>query len=720
MGPIQVVVTDANNLVLEVTPTPSTTVILDRGIAGPVGPAGPGDVNGPASATDNAVARFDGTTGKLIQNSVVLVSDTGAVSGVTDLTASGAVTLSGGTANGVAYLNGSKVLTTGSALTFNGTALVLNTPSTGLSGVLTTNGTANLGLYVTGTGYSYAGASANEAWLYAANTTNIGSDGNFPIKFLSNNSEQMRLTSTGLGIGTSSPSYPLHVNATGNGTKARFTNGTTTLDLYCGGTEVYTGTAGSSTSWAYATANTYIAGYVNGTERMRIDSSGNVGIGTSSPNTKLQVSGNAVIGDGTIGAPASGYQLRITNDSSEYYDFGRSASTGYFTINASQASPYRGFNWSYGGTAQMTLDSSGNLGLGVTPVSQNGKVFHIDGGAGAADIRLTNNATGSAINNGGLLTLSGSDIYLWNLENNILSFGTNNTERARITSGGDVGIGTSSPLTKLDVVGTITSSNPTNTVGQTADVVLNTYNTNFGPTNTATLQSVLNNTTTGENDFFIKQFNHISGSTSEIVLKASSGSSGFVSLYTANTERARITSGGDLLVGTTSFPGAGSATTGAALGSAGSVSVQRAAATPCFFGRSNDGEIMALYSGTTQRGVVSISGATTTYGSVSDYRLKENITPLTGVLSKVMALKPSAFNFKEFPNQQVNGFIAHEVAEVEPIAVTGEKDGVGEDNKPIYQSVDPAKLVPLLTAAMQEQQAIITALTARVAALESI
>jgi hypothetical protein len=120
MGPIQVVVTDANNLVLEVTPTPSTTVILDRGIAGPVGPAGPGDVNGPASATDNAVARFDGTTGKLIQNSVVLVSDTGAVSGVTDLTASGAVTLSGGTANGVAYLNGSKVLTTGSALTFDG------------------------------------------------------------------------------------------------------------------------------------------------------------------------------------------------------------------------------------------------------------------------------------------------------------------------------------------------------------------------------------------------------------------------------------------------------------------------------------------------------------------------------------------------------------------------------------------------------------------------
>jgi hypothetical protein len=85
-----------------------------------------------------------------------------------------------------------------------------------------------------------------------------------------------------LGIGTSSPSYPLHVNATGNGTKARFTNGTTTLDLFCGGTEVYTGTAGATTSWAYANANTYIAGYVNGAERMRLDSSGNLLVGISS------------------------------------------------------------------------------------------------------------------------------------------------------------------------------------------------------------------------------------------------------------------------------------------------------------------------------------------------------------------------------------------------------------------------------------------------------
>ena len=96
-----------------------------------------GDVVGPASATDNAVARFDLTTGKLIQNSVVIIGDTGDVTGVGALSASGNVTLSGGTANCVTYLNGSKVLTSGSALTFDGTSL-------GVGGVPTIQGELNV------------------------------------------------------------------------------------------------------------------------------------------------------------------------------------------------------------------------------------------------------------------------------------------------------------------------------------------------------------------------------------------------------------------------------------------------------------------------------------------------------------------------------------------------------------------------------------------------
>jgi hypothetical protein len=217
----------------------------------------------------------------------------------------------------------------------------------------------------------------------------------------------------------------------------------------------------------------------------------------------------------------------------------------------------------------------------------------------------------------------------------------------------------------------------------------------------------------------VAQVNMVGGESMR--LQSSSFGSGTalpMTFWLGNAERARIDSSGQFLVACTSFPGGGTSTTGAAFGP-GYVSVQRADATPCFLGRSNDGEVMALYSGTTQRGQVSISGATTTYGSFSDYRLKENIAALTGGLEKVMALKPSTFNFIEFPEQAMNGFIAHEVAEIEPIAVVGAKDATDESGKPAYQSVDPAKLVPLLTAAIQEQQALIQTLTARVAALES-
>jgi hypothetical protein len=127
--------------------------------------------------------------------------------------------------------------------------------------------------------------------------------------------------------------------------------------------------------------------------------------------------------------------------------------------------------------------------------------------------------------------------------------GTNLTS---FTSGGVIYASSSSALatgsaltwngTVLNAVGKVQSTNSTNTVGQTANFVLNTFNTNFGATDAATLQSVLNNTTTGANDFFIKQFNHNQGTTSDIVLKASSGDSGFVSLYAANTEGLRLTS----------------------------------------------------------------------------------------------------------------------------------------------------------------------------------
>jgi hypothetical protein len=117
-------------------------------------------------------------------------------------------------------------------------------------------------------------------------------------------------------------------------------------------------------------------------------------------------------------------------------------------------------------------------------------------------------------------------------------------------------------------------------------------------------------------------------------------------------------------------------------------------------------------------GSIRTNSASVTYNTTSDYRLKENVAPLTGALAKVAALKPVSYTWK-VDGSDGEGFIAHELQEICPLAVTGEKDAVDADGKPAYQGIDPSKIIGLLTAAIQEQQATITALTTRIAALEA-
>jgi hypothetical protein len=117
------------------------------------------------------------------------------------------------------------------------------------------------------------------------------------------------------------------------------------------------------------------------------------------------------------------------------------------------------------------------------------------------------------------------------------------------------------------------------------------------------------------------------------------------------------------------------------------------------------------------RGSISTNGTGTTYGTASDYRLKENIAPMTGALETVAALKPVTYKWK-VNGSNGQGFIAHELQAVVPDCVTGEKDAVGKDGKPVYQGIDTSFLVATLTAAIQEQQALIENLTTRLNALE--
>ena len=109
-------------------------------------------------------------------------------------------------------------------------------------------------------------------------------------------------------------------------------------------------------------------------------------------------------------------------------------------------------------------------------------------------------------------------------------------------------------------------------------------------------------------------------------------------------------------------------------------------------------------------GTIVVNHGSTAYNTTSDYRLKENVTGLTNATNRLKQLQPKRFNFIEVPDATIDGFLAHEVSDIVPEAVSGTKDAVDADGNPDYQGIDQSKLVPLLVATIQELEARITAL----------
>jgi hypothetical protein len=191
---------------------------------------------------------------------------------------------------------------------------------------------------------------------------------------------------------------------------------------------------------------------------------------------------------------------------------------------------------------------------------------------------------------------------------------------------------------------------------------------------------------------------------------------------TNNTERMRIDSSGRVLVGTTaSQPGYGNTNTGVQLAT--SVSNFSTNTTDWVQTVNQNGSdsgaryLIGFRVSNGQVGNIQSNGSNCTFNSTSDYRLKENVAPLTGALNRISQLKPVTYNWK-LDGSAGEGFIAHELQAVVPECVTGEKDAVDEEGKPDYQGIDTSFLVATLTAAIQEQQALIENLTTRLNALE--
>jgi len=245
-----------------------------------------------------------------------------------------------------------------------------------------------------------------------------------------------------------------------------------------------------------------------------------------------------------------------------------------------------------------------------------------------------------------------------------LQLATNNgTTAITIDTSQNVGIGTSSPGSKLQVT-------------SASDDI-------FRMSATAPYLSFYNGAT---------RIGYIRANTSGVFGIVSENSSTPMTFSTNDTERMRITSSGDVGIGVSPTLG-------------GRLEVNRNGERCLVLHNTATGStanaIQDFYRNGTQVGSITTTGTNTTYGTGSDYRLKENIAPMIGALTVVSQLKPVTYKWK-LDGSAGQGFIAHELQEVIPDAVTGEKDAVNEDNSIKIQTVDTSFLVATLTAAIQE------------------
>jgi hypothetical protein len=390
--------------------------------------------------TDSANLLFNGTT--LTANTLNLTNALGTTYGGTGLTSF--------TANGVVYASSTSALATGSALTFDGTDLA----TTG--GVRLNNAQYYYGKNAAGTAVRLLGVNAGNVNYVGSidsgpTEVNYGAATTITAQYWNvGGSEQMRLTGTGLGIGTSSPAYKLDVVTAGT-SGARVTTAEYGQFVVTDGTrgvyiQNYTGLGSIGTS-----SNNALAFAINSVEKMRLDSSGNLGIGTTSPGATLDVNGATRI--------RSDFYVYGTGD--RFNVFPQSAGNGVqllSTNNANSAYSKLLFDGSplvfnVAGSEQMRLTSTG-LGIGTSSPAQK---LHVVGDGNFVRATATDTFI-QAANSVATFTITQSangSTYLYNYGAYNLIFGTGAAEKMRLDSSGNLIVGgTSTALGLVSVQGT--------------------------------------------------------------------------------------------------------------------------------------------------------------------------------------------------------------------------------------------------------------------------